>query len=102
MRLVELRICAQRPADFVAVAVRHHRVQDDDLGPVLADALQRSGSVGGGGGFDPAAAEREQDQLENRLRIICDDDRRGHGYSAGGVVRGSTSSNVAPPLAGGW
>ena len=71
-----LRVLADPPAHLVAVHARHHDVEQDDVGRLLAQHVQRL--LAGRGGQHPIAARAQHrvEQPDVRRLVVDDEDRR--------------------------
>src|SRR5207244_398624 len=71
-----LRAAPQPPADLGAVELRHHDVEDDQVGRLAGEALERLLAVGGLDGAEAGLLEREDDDLADMGVVVDDQDRR--------------------------
>ena len=78
------------PADLEPVNVRQHHVEDDDLGPILAERLKSALAILGGEHFKAFLSKRVAEGM-TQIRVVVDDQQSRHGRATGNVKR-----NVAP------
>ena len=71
-----VRAAPQPPADLGAVELRHHDVEDDEVGRLAGEALERLLAVGGLDRAEARLREREGDDLADVGVVIDDQDRR--------------------------
>src|SRR5262249_35691226 len=77
------RVGAQALADLEAADLRHHDVEEDQVGLPGGDLVQRFLAVGGGADVVTAVAEVRLDQLDALRVVVGDEDARGRGRGRG-------------------